>query len=126
MPVRLSTYLKVIFPFSLLQSQLIGAAVKMFADPAHGSGVGINGLLTLALKFEQTNVTLIKFIKLSKAEVIGWEWVSKRDSVTTAEYEEAMELPNRTAKNHIQKMKKLGLLKMTGSGRATRYKVIRQ
>jgi len=35
----------------------------MFADPAHGTGVGINGFLTFTLKFEQTNVTLIKFIK---------------------------------------------------------------
>ena len=64
--------------------------------------------------------------QLSKAEVIGWEWISKRNSVTTAEYEEAMKIPNRTAKNHIQKMKKLGLLKMTGAGRATRYEVIRR
>ncbi len=64
--------------------------------------------------------------QLSKAEIIGWEWISKRDLVTTAEYEEAMKLPNRTAKNHIHKMKKLGLLKMIGAGRATRYKVIRR
>jgi Fic family protein len=63
---------------------------------------------------------------LSKAEIIGWEWISKRDSVRTVEYGEAMKLPNRTAKNHIQKMKKLGLLKMTGAGRATRYEVIRR
>jgi hypothetical protein len=33
----------------LLQAQLIRAAIKMLRDPAHGSGVGINGLLTLAL-----------------------------------------------------------------------------
>lgn len=64
--------------------------------------------------------------QLSKAEIIGWEWISKRNSVTTAEYEEAMRLPNRTAKNHIQKMNNLGLLKMTGAGRTTRYEVIRR
>jgi len=64
--------------------------------------------------------------QLSKAEIIGWEWISKRHSVTTAEYEEAMGIPNRTAKNHIQKLKTLGLLKMTGAGRATRYEVIRR
>ena len=35
----------------------------MFTDPAHSSRVGINGLLTFTLKFKQTKVTLIKFIK---------------------------------------------------------------
>ena len=62
---------------------------------------------------------------LSKAELVGWEWLVGRESVTTAEYEEAMELPNRTAKNHMKKLTELGLLKMTGAGRATRYEVIR-
>jgi hypothetical protein len=38
---------EVLFP--LFQGQLIRAAIKMLRDPTHGSGVGINGLLTLAL-----------------------------------------------------------------------------
>jgi ATP-dependent DNA helicase RecG len=63
--------------------------------------------------------------RLSKSELAGWVWISKRNSVATSEYEEAMKLPNRTAKNHIQKLTKLGLLKMTGAGKATRYEVIR-
>jgi ATP-dependent DNA helicase RecG len=85
-------------------------------------------VLTIYRSREAAVSTLADEIRdqLSKAESIGWEWISKRDSVTTAEYEEAMKLPNRTAKNHIQKMKKLGLLKMTGAGRATRYEVIRR
>jgi hypothetical protein len=52
---------KILFP--LFQSQLIGAAIEMFTDPAHGARVGINGLLTFALKFERTQVTLVKLIK---------------------------------------------------------------
>jgi hypothetical protein len=52
---------KVLFP--LLQGQLIGAAIKMSCDPAHGSTIGINGLPTLALWFEQTQMTLIELIK---------------------------------------------------------------
>jgi len=64
-------------------------------------------------------------VQLSKSELAGWMWISKRNSVATSEYEKAMKLPNRTAKNHIQKLSKLGLLKMTGAGRATRYEVIR-
>lgn len=84
-------------------------------------------VLTIYRSRRAAAVTLANEIReqLSKAEVVGWEWISKRHSVTTAEYEEAMGIPNRTAKNHIQKMKKLGLLKMTGAGRATRYEVMR-
>lgn len=64
--------------------------------------------------------------RLSKAERAGWEWLSTKSVVTTAEYEEAMELPNRTAKNHIKKLTELGLLKRVGAGRATRYEVFRK
>jgi Fic family protein len=55
----------------------------------------------------------------------GWEWLATRTSVTTAEYQQAMNLPNRTAKNHMKKLTELGLLKKAGAGRATRYEVIR-
>lgn len=63
--------------------------------------------------------------RLSKAELVGWEWLAGRDAVAATEYEKAMKLPNSTAKNHLRKLTKLGLLKMTGAGRATRYEVIR-
>jgi len=49
--------------FALLQGQLIGAAIKVLPDPAHGARVGINGLLTFALEFESLQVMLIKFIE---------------------------------------------------------------
>lgn len=45
--------------------------------------------------------------------------------MTTAEYQKAMNIPNRTAKNHMMKLTRFGLLKMVGAGRATRYKVVR-
>jgi hypothetical protein len=38
--------------FSLLQGQLIWTAIKMFTDSTHSPRVGINGFLTLTLKFE--------------------------------------------------------------------------
>ncbi len=41
---------KIFFP--LLQDQLIGATIKMLADPAHSPIVGIGGFLTFALKLE--------------------------------------------------------------------------
>ena len=62
---------------------------------------------------------------LTKAERAGWEWLATKDTVTTADYQAAMNLPNRTAKNHLSKLTKLGLLKKAGAGRATRYVVVR-
>ncbi len=63
---------------------------------------------------------------LSKAERAGWEWLSTKASVTTAEYQEVMNLPDRTARNHLKKLTELGLLRMVGAGRATRYEVVRK
>ncbi len=63
--------------------------------------------------------------QLSIKERAGWEWLATRDSVTTAEYQRAMNLPNRTAKNHMKRLTELGLLRMVGAGRATRYEVVR-
>ena len=63
--------------------------------------------------------------QLSDAEQKGWAWLVTRETVTTAEYQEAMRLPNRTAKNHLKKLTRLGLLRMVGAGRATHYEVMR-
>ncbi len=63
--------------------------------------------------------------QLSEAERAGWDWLATRDLVTTAEYEKVLEVPNRTAKNHLKKLTELGLLKRVGAGRATRYEVVR-
>ena len=64
-------------------------------------------------------------VKLSESERAGWTWLVTRDTVTTTEYQEAMKVPNRTAKNHMKKLTELGLLRMVGAGRATRYEVVR-
>jgi len=63
---------------------------------------------------------------LSKAERSGWQWLATKDTITSAEYTAAMEVPNRTALNHLKRFTRLGLLQRTGSGPATQYKVIRQ
>jgi ATP-dependent DNA helicase RecG len=63
--------------------------------------------------------------QLSRAELAGWNWLVTQESVTTAAYEAALRVPNRTAKNHLKKLGKLGLLKMIGLGKATHYVVIR-
>lgn len=63
--------------------------------------------------------------QLNYAERMGWAWLITRETVTTAEYQEALNIPNRTAKHHLKKLTELGLLRMVGVGRATRYEVIR-
>jgi ATP-dependent DNA helicase RecG len=63
--------------------------------------------------------------QLTKAELAAWEWFSTKDRVTTADYQEALGLPNRTAKNHISKFVELGLLRRQGAGPATFYEVVR-
>lgn len=63
--------------------------------------------------------------QMTPAELTGWEWLSTQDQVTAAAYGEALELPTRTAKNHLKKLTDLGLLKKVGAARATRYEVVR-
>jgi ATP-dependent DNA helicase RecG len=62
--------------------------------------------------------------KLTDAERAGWAWLVTRASATSAEYQEAMEVPERTARNHLKKLTELGLLRVTGSARSTRYDLV--
>jgi len=64
--------------------------------------------------------------QLTDAERKGWAWLVTQQMITTADYEKAIGVPNRTAKNHLKKLTDLGLLKMTGAARATRYEVARK
>jgi hypothetical protein len=64
--------------------------------------------------------------KLSEAERAGWAWLVTRETVTTAEYQEAMDIPSRTAKFQLKRLTDLGLLRMVGAGRATRYEVVHE
>jgi ATP-dependent DNA helicase RecG len=64
--------------------------------------------------------------KLSDAERAGWAWLVTRETVTTAEYQEAMNIPNRTAKYQMKRLTELGLLRALGAGRATHYEVLRR
>lgn len=62
--------------------------------------------------------------KLSEAERAGWTWLVSRETVTTAEYQEAMGIPERTARFHLKRFGDLGLLRAKGAGRARRYEVV--
>jgi ATP-dependent DNA helicase RecG len=63
--------------------------------------------------------------KLNAAERKGWQWLATRETVTSREYEEALEVPNRTALNHLKRFTELRLLEKSGSGPSTRYRVRR-
>jgi len=62
---------------------------------------------------------------LSTAELAGWEWLSRQQSVTSAAYAEAMVIPARTAQNHLKRFVKLDLVRKHGSARSTRYELKR-
>ncbi len=63
---------------------------------------------------------------LSKAEWAGWEWLATRETTSSSEYASAIEVPNRTALNHLKRFADLKLLEKNGSGPATQYRVIRR
>ncbi len=62
---------------------------------------------------------------LSKAERAGWEWLATRETTSSSEYASGMNIPNRTALNHLKRFTGLNLLERTGSGPTTQYRVIR-
>jgi len=62
----------------------------------------------------------------SKSERAGWEWLASREKTTSAEYATAMEVPNRTALNHLKRFSDLKLLEKFGSGSKTLYRVVRR
>ena len=63
---------------------------------------------------------------LSKAELAGWEWLASRETTSSSEYASAMDVPNRTALNHLKRFTDLKLLEKTGSGPTTLYRVLRR
>lgn len=62
---------------------------------------------------------------LSKSELAGWKWLATRETVTAREYAEALKVPGRTALNHLKRFVNLRLLEKSGSGPATRYRILR-
>lgn len=62
--------------------------------------------------------------ELSDAERAGWAWLVTREVVTTAQYQAAMELAERTARSHLKHFADLGLVRAEGAARARRYEVV--
>lgn len=62
--------------------------------------------------------------ELSEVERAGWAWLVARESVTTAEYQEATGVAERTARLHLKRFADLGLLRAEGATRSRRYDVV--
>lgn len=63
--------------------------------------------------------------QMSGAERAGWDWIVTKDTVSTSEYQDAMEVPLRTARFQLRRLVDLGLLQVVGAGKTTRYQVVR-
>lgn len=61
---------------------------------------------------------------LNKSEQEGWQWLTTKGSAKSSEYAAAMGVDDRTARRHLSKFMRLGLVKKTASGPATEYWVV--
>jgi hypothetical protein len=61
---------------------------------------------------------------LSKPEQEGWQWMSTKGRAKSSQYAKAMRIEDRTARRHLNRFEKLGLVRKTGSGPSTEYEVI--
>lgn len=61
---------------------------------------------------------------LSKAEQKGWQWLVTKGKAKSSQYAVAMDVEDRTARRHLNRFVKLGMVRKTGSGPATEYEVI--
>ena len=61
---------------------------------------------------------------LSVSELEGWKWITAQETVTTRTYAAAIGLGDRAALYHLKHFTELGLLRRSGTGPSTRYKVV--
>lgn len=83
----------------------------------------------LVLTIYRSTIATVRMLRkdildaLSKSEVAGWEWVATQKTVNTRAYAKTMGLRDRAALYHLNHFAKLGLLRRSGTGPATRYEV---
>ncbi len=61
--------------------------------------------------------------KLSKSERSGWEWLASKGATKASEYAAMIRVDNRTARRHLNQFLKLGLVRKTGVGPSTQYRI---
>lgn len=84
--------------------------------------------LTLTL-YRNSKATLIGLPpdvlkSLSDSERKGFQWISTKGQISSRDYADAIQVENRTARRHLNQLIKLGLVRKTGSGPATKYEVM--
>jgi ATP-dependent DNA helicase RecG len=84
-------------------------------------------VLTLYLNSESAVRVLAPEVlkSLNGDEQAGWEYLASMTSTTMASYAEFMGFDSRKAQRHLKRFVELGLLRRVGSGRFTKYQVIR-
>lgn len=60
---------------------------------------------------------------LSKSETAGWRWLVKKGNAKSSEYAAEMEVDERTARRHLNKFTKLGLVLKLGASTSTEFVV---
>lgn len=83
-------------------------------------------VLTLYRTPEAAAATLAPEVleSLSKVEQEGWQWMATKGRAKSSQYAKAMRIEDRTARRHLSRFEKLGLVRKTGSGPSTEYEVI--
>ena len=64
-----------------------------------------------------------KLKELSPDEKRGFDVIRNRGQISSSEYQNLIDVSERTARRHLSKMTELGLLQIEGAGRATIYKL---
>ena len=62
--------------------------------------------------------------ELNATEIAGWQWLTTKGRANSPQYAKAMGIDDRTGRRHLQKFVELGLARVLGKGRATKYEVI--
>lgn len=60
---------------------------------------------------------------LGEAELKGWQWMAGQGRVKAGDYADALGVDERTARRHLGRFVKFGLVRKTGSARRTEYAV---
>lgn len=62
--------------------------------------------------------------QLNDSERAGWQWLTTKGHANTPEYAKAIKVDDRTGRRHLQRFVELGLVRVSGKGRATKYELI--
>ena len=62
--------------------------------------------------------------QLSDSERAGWEWLAMNRGTKSSDYAAAMKIEGRTARRHLSRFLKLGLVRKSGASKSTAYEIV--